>query len=96
MGIYGESNWEDRINLLKAYQVNKEIMCMAKDDAIFMHCLPAFHDLNTVIGKDIFDKYGLDGIEVTEEIFESKNSVVFDVAENRVHTIKAIMVSTLG
>ncbi|PRR03618.1 ornithine carbamoyltransferase [Borreliella burgdorferi] len=92
----GESNWEDRINLLKAYQVNKEIMCMAKDDAIFMHCLPAFHDLNTVIGKDIFDKYGLDGIEVIEEIFESKNSVVFDVAENRVHTIKAIMVSTLG
>ncbi len=61
-----------------------------------MHCLPAFHDLNTVIGKDIFDKYGLDGIEVTEEIFESKNSVVFDVAENRVYTIKAIMVSTLG
>lgn len=69
---------------------------MAKDDTIFMHCLPAFHDLNTVIGKDIFDKYGINGIEVTEEIFESKNSVVFDVTENRVHTIKAIMVATLG
>ncbi len=92
----GENNWEDRINLLRPYQVNKEIMDMAKDDAIFMHCLPAFHDLNTVIGKDIFDKYGINGIEVTEEIFESKNSVVFDVAENRVHTIKAIMVATLG
>ncbi|WPM05510.1 ornithine carbamoyltransferase [Borreliella sinica] len=91
----GESNWEDRINLLKLYQVNKELMRMAKDDAIFMHCLPAFHDLNTVVGKDIFDKYGLNGIEVTEEVFESKNSVVFDVAENRVHTIKAVMVSTL-
>lgn len=91
-----ENNWEDRINLLRPYQVNKEIMDMAKDDAIFMHCLPAFHDLNTVIGKDIFDKYGINGIEVTEEIFESKNSVVFDVAENRVHTIKAIMVATLG
>ncbi|MDR0483833.1 MAG: ornithine carbamoyltransferase [Alphaproteobacteria bacterium] len=92
----GETNWEERINLLKPYQVNAKLMGYAKPNAIFLHCLPAFHDLNTTIGKDIFDKYGLNGMEVTDDVFESKNSVVFDEAENRLHTIKAVMVATLG
>ncbi|AYE36687.1 ornithine carbamoyltransferase [Borrelia turcica IST7] len=92
----GEVNWDERIKLLKPYQVNKELMKLAKRDAIFMHCLPAFHDLNTVVGKEIFDKYGLEGVEVTDDVFESSQSIVFDEAENRLHTIKAVMVATLG
>ena len=88
--------WEERIRLLKPYQVTKSIMSLAKPDAIFMHCLPSFHNLETTIGKEIFEKYGLDGQEVTEEVFESSQSVVFDEAENRLHTIKAVMVATLG
>ena len=68
----------------------------AKDTAIFMHCLPAFHDHNTVIGKQVGEKFGLEALEVTDEVFESEKSVVFDEAENRMHTIKAVMVATLG
>ncbi|WKC58377.1 ornithine carbamoyltransferase [Borrelia sp. P9F1] len=92
----GEINWDERIRLLKPYQVNRELMKLAKGDAIFMHCLPAFHDLNTALGKELFDKYGLEGVEVTDDVFESNQSVVFDEAENRLHTIKAVMVATLG
>jgi ornithine carbamoyltransferase len=88
--------WEERIKLLLPYQVNKELMAYANKNAIFMHCLPSFHNLETTIGLDIYKKFGLNGIEVTEDVFESKQSVVFDEAENRLHTIKAVMVATLG
>ncbi len=88
--------WESRIKELLPYQVNKEIMENAKEDAIFMHCLPAFHDLKTTIGKEVYEKFGLTQIEVTDEVFESAKSVVFDEAENRMHSIKAIMAATLG
>lgn len=88
--------WEERIKLLLPYQVNAKLMSLASPNAIFMHCLPAFHNLETTVGKEIYDKFGLNGIEVTEDVFESKQSVVFDEAENRLHTIKAVMVATLG
>ena len=78
------------------YQVNKKVMTYAKDSAIFMHCLPAFHDLDTKIGKEIHEKFGLDAMEVTDEVFESAQSVVFDEAENRMHTIKAVIAATMG
>lgn len=87
--------WEKRINLLKGYQVNKNIMDIADPHAIFMHCLPSFHDDNTVIGKSIREKFGIAEMEVTNDVFESQQSVVFDEAENRMHTIKAIMYATL-
>jgi len=87
--------WESRIKLLKPYQVNKKVMDMANPEAIFMHCLPSFHDTKTAIGKSIGDKFGLTEMEVTNEVFESKKSVVFDEAENRMHTIKAIVYSTM-
>ena len=88
--------WEERINRLSYYQVNSELVKHAKDDYLFMHCLPAFHDLNTKVAKEIEKKYGIKEMEVTDEVFRSKNSVVFDEAENRMHTIKAVMVATLG
>lgn len=88
--------WEERIKDLSPYQVNKKAMDNAKDTAIFMHCLPAFHDLKTTIGQEMKDRFGLDEMEVTDEVFESEQSVVFDEAENRMHTIKAVMVATLG
>ena len=88
--------WEERIDRLSYYQVNSELIKHAKDDYLFMHCLPAFHDLNTKVGKEIEKKYGIKEMEVTDEVFRSKNSVVFDEAENRMHTIKAVMVATLG
>ncbi len=88
--------WEERIQELMPYQVNAAVMANAKPDAIFMHCLPAFHDLETKIGKEIHEKFGLSEMEVTDEVFESKQSVVFDEAENRMHTIKAVMLATLG
>ena len=88
--------WAERIRALLPYQVNKKVMEYAKDTAIFMHCLPAFHDLDTKIGKEIHDKFGLDAMEVTDEVFESAQSVVFDEAENRMHTIKAVIAATLG
>ena len=88
--------WEERIRELMPYQVNAKAMANAKDSAIFMHCLPAFHDLKTKIGKEIYEKFGISEMEVTDEVFESPQSVVFDEAENRMHTIKAVMLTTLG
>lgn len=88
--------WEERINDLLPYRVTMDCINNAKDSVVFMHCLPAFHDLKTKIGKEIHDKFGLDCMEVTDEVFESKHSVVFDEAENRMHTIKAVMAATLG
>ena len=90
-----DSVWEARINALKPYQVNKDMMENAGPQCRFMHCLPAFHDLNTVIGKQIHEKFGLTAMEVTDEVFESAQSIVFDEAENRMHTIKAVMAATL-
>ena len=87
--------WETRIRLLKDYQVNAAVMANAKPEAIFMHCLPSFHDTNTTIGAKIAEKFGITEMEVTNEVFESKQSVVFDEAENRMHTIKAIIYATL-
>ncbi len=89
--------WKDRIELLKPYQVNKEAMAMTGNPQTkFMHCLPAFHNRETQIGEEIYQKFGLNGMEVTEDVFESEASIVFDEAENRLHTIKAVMVATLG
>lgn len=87
--------WETRIKLLSPYQVNKAVMDNADPEAIFMHCLPSFHDRKTVIGEQIYEKFGLKEMEVTDEVFESDKSVVFEEAENRMHTIKAIMYATL-
>ena len=93
----GESDsvWAERIKALSPYQVNSEIMAIAGKGCKFMHCLPAFHDLKTTIGKSVYDKFGIDCMEVTDEVFESEQSIVFDEAENRMHTIKAILLSTL-
>ena len=89
--------WKERIELLKPYQVNAEMMKMTGNPKCkFMHCLPAYHNLETQVGRDVNKQFGLDGIEVTEEVFESEASIVFDEAENRMHTIKAVMVATLG
>ena len=88
--------WSERITDLKPYQVTKELMEKAGEQVKFMHCLPSFHDLNTTIGKEIHDKFGLDAMEVTDEVFESDQSIVFDEAENRMHTIKAVMAAVLG
>ena len=87
--------WKERIEDLSPYSVTKEIMDNAGNKCRFMHCLPAFHDLNTVIGKEIYEKFGLTSMEVTDEVFESEASIVFDEAENRMHTIKAVMAATL-
>ena len=87
--------WEERIRDLTPYQVNAQAMALADPDAVFMHCLPAFHDLNTGIGMDIKKKFGLNEMEVTDEVFNSERSIVFDEAENRMHTIKAVMFLTL-
>ncbi|NOU16120.1 MAG: ornithine carbamoyltransferase [Bacteroidales bacterium] len=92
-----DSVWEERIKLLKPYQVNKKAMeFTGNPNCKFMHCLPAFHNRETVVGEEMFKKFGLDAMEVTEEVFESNASIVFDEAENRMHTIKAVMVATLG
>ncbi len=88
--------WAERIKELMPYQVNRKVMENAGESAIFMHCLPAFHDLKTTIGKQIYEKFGLKEMEVTDEVFESNQSVVFDEAENRMHSIKAVMYATLG
>ena len=90
-----DSVWAERINLLLPYQVNESLMKKAKSDAIFMHCLPSFHNLETKIGMEVYEKFGLNGLEVTEEVFEGKQSVVFDEAENRLHTIKAVIYATM-
>ena len=92
-----DSVWEGRIKLLKPYQVNMEALKLTGNPGVkFMHCLPAFHNRETKIGEEIYQKFGLDGMEVTEDVFESEHSIVFDQAENRMHTIKAVMVATLG
>ena len=88
--------WESRIKLLEPYRVTQEVMDKADDDAIFMHCLPSFHDTKTTIGKDISEKFGVSEMEVTDDVFESTKSKVFDEAENRMHTIKAVMYATLS
>lgn len=87
--------WEERIRELSPYKVTKEVMENAGEKSIFLHCLPAFHDLKTTIGKEIYEKYGIQDMEVTDEVFESSQSKVFDEAENRMHTIKAVMSATL-
>ena len=89
--------WKERIDLLLPYQVNARTMELTGNpDCKFLHCLPAFHNRDTSVGESIYQKFGLDALEVTEEVFESPASVVFDEAENRVHTIKAVMVATIG
>ncbi|MBO4623933.1 MAG: ornithine carbamoyltransferase [Bacteroidales bacterium] len=89
--------WAERIALLKPYQVNAALMAKTGNPACkFMHCLPAYHNLETQVGRDVYEKFGLNGVEVTEDVFESPASIVFDEAENRMHTIKAVMVATLG
>lgn len=92
-----ESAWEERIGLMKPFQVNMEVIRKTGNpDVKFLHCLPAFHNRETVVGEEIYRKFGLDGMEVTEDVFESEYSIVFDEAENRLHTIKAVMVATLA
>jgi len=88
--------WEERIKELSPYQVNAKIMKNAGENAVFMHCLPAFHDLNTVVGKEMGERFNMDAMEVTDEVFESKQSIVFDEAENRMHTIKAVLAAMLA
>ena len=88
--------WEERINDLYPYKVTKEVMERAGENAVFMHCLPAYHDLKTKIGAEKGKQFGFEDLEVTDEVFESKASIVFDEAENRMHTIKAVMAATLG
>ncbi len=88
--------WAERIKELSPYQVNAKLMANAADNAVFMHCLPAFHDLKTTVGKEMGEKFGISEMEVTDEVFESKQSIVFDEAENRMHTIKAVMAASLG
>jgi ornithine carbamoyltransferase len=89
--------WEERINLLKPYQVNAGALELTGNPAVkFMHCLPAFHDRHTKVGEELFEKTGMAALEVTDEVFESPSSIVFEQAENRMHTIKAVLVATLG
>jgi len=90
-----QSMWEERIKLLSPYRVNMDVVKNAKDSVIFLHCLPSFHNTNTTIGKDVYDKFGIEEMEVTDEVFESSHSKVFEEAENRMHTIKAVMLETL-
>jgi ornithine carbamoyltransferase len=92
-----EKVWEERIHLLKPYQVNSDVLKLTGNPKVkFLHCLPAFHNRETRIGEEIYRKFGIDAMEVTEDVFESEHSLVFDQAENRLHTIKAVMVATLG
>ena len=91
-----DSVWKERIEALTPYRVTTQLMKLAGPQCRFMHCLPAFHDLKTKIGKEIYEKFGIDCMEVTDEVFESDASIVFDEAENRMHTIKAVMAATLS
>ena len=92
-----EEAWEQRINLLRDYQVNAALMAASGNPRVrFMHCLPAFHNLDTEVGKSVYERYGIDAMEVTEEVFESAAGIQFEQAENRVHSIKALLVATLG
>ena len=92
-----EEVWGERIKLLKPFQVNRKVLELTGNPNVkFLHCLPAFHNRETKIGEEIFQKFGIDAMEVSDDVFESENSIVFDQAENRLHTIKAVMVATLG
>jgi ornithine carbamoyltransferase len=92
-----KSVWDERVKLLKPYQINMDVVKQAGNPKVrFMHCLPAFHNRETKVGEEMYQHYGLDGMEVTDEVFESEYSIVFDQAENRMHTIKAVMVATMG
>ena len=91
-----DSVWQERIDALSPYRVTMGLMDAAGAQCRFMHCLPAFHDLNTTIGREIYDKFGISCMEVTDEVLESDRSIVFDEAENRMHTIKAVMAATLA
>ena len=88
--------WDERVSMLRPYRVTQELMDLAGPEALFMHCLPAYHDLNTTVGREVFERFGLDGVEVTDQVFGGPRSIVFDQAENRLHTIKAVMVRSLG
>lgn len=90
-----DSVWKERISALLPYQVNEKLMSMAKEDTVFMHCLPAYHDQNTAVARAVYEKFGLKELEVTDKVFESEQSIVFDEAENRMHTIKAVILATL-
>ena len=95
--LWGRRKFAERVELLKPYQVNmKMIKATGNENVIFLHCLPAFHDVETMYGEEVYEKYGLKEMEVTDEVFRSKHSKVFDQAENRMHTIKAVMAATLG
>lgn len=99
MGFNGEDEkvWKERIEILKPYQINMDIIKKTENNNVkFMHCLPAFHNLDTEIGKKIYEKFKMEALEVTDEVFESEYSIVFDEAENRLHTIKALMLATIG
>ena len=92
-----KEKWQERIDLLKPYQINKELVKRTENPKVkFLHCLPAYHGRDTKIGEQIYQDFGMDGVEVTDDVFESEMSIVFDQAENRLHTIKAVMVATLG
>ena len=92
-----KSVWDERVKLLLPYQVNGDLVKLTGNPQVkFMHCLPAFHDRHTKVGEEMFERFGLDGMEVTNEVFESERSIVFEQAENRMHTIKAVMVATIG
>ena len=92
-----KSVWDERVKLLKPYQVNAELVKLTGNPAVkFMHCLPAFHDRHTKVGEEMYERFGLDGMEVTNDVFESERAIVWDQAENRMHTIKAVMVATVG
>jgi ornithine carbamoyltransferase len=91
------SKWDERVKLLRPYQVNKELVALTGNSQVkFMHCLPAFHDRETKVGEEMYERFGLDGMEVTNDVFESERAIVWDQAENRMHTIKAVMVATIG
>jgi ornithine carbamoyltransferase len=91
------SVWEERVRLLRPYQVNAELVELTGNPAVmFLHCLPAFHDQETKVGQEMYERFGLEGMEVTDDVFESERSIVWDQAENRMHTIKAVMVATIG
>jgi ornithine carbamoyltransferase len=91
------SVWDERVKLLTPYQVNSALVAKTGNPAVkFMHCLPAFHDRETKVGQEMYERFGMEGLEVTNDVFESERSIVWDQAENRMHTIKAIMVATLG
>ena len=93
IALLEEAEKAERAEIFKDYQVNSKLFGYSKPDSVFMHCLPAYHNLETQVGRDVYKQFGMNGLEVTEDVFESENSIVFDEAENRMHTIKAVMVT---